>query len=278
MTQPTHDSLVADLHTPEELLATAEALLASHDPKLRRAVVLEAITALEAFVHRTVFGVLDRTMDPLLVKWLDEKTRMDFDARLGVLTPVATGRPVDRNSERWAQYKRAKEIRNRVTHSGHRVSATEAAFVLETVRAWLGHLGSTGDMALALAELKHYIESSNLAVPDEVSAVRIVRDYFGQSRAAATDIPIRGRRRADLVLKFGNYSVLVETKMVRGAKGGLEARIQEATWQAADYIREAEFTRAAVLIFCTEPIPEAYQTVRTVQEGAVSVVVIRVGP
>src|ERR1700687_4125129 len=65
----------AELHTPEELLASASALLASGETDVRRAVVLEAITALEAFVHQTIFPVLARTMDDLLVKWLDEKTR-----------------------------------------------------------------------------------------------------------------------------------------------------------------------------------------------------------
>lgn len=51
--------------------------------------MLEAITALEAYVERTIFGLLEVTMDPQLVHWLAERTRMDFDARLGVLTPVA---------------------------------------------------------------------------------------------------------------------------------------------------------------------------------------------
>ena len=50
---------IADLHTPEELLENAEILFNSDNPKMLRAAVLEAITALEAFVHVTVFGSLE---------------------------------------------------------------------------------------------------------------------------------------------------------------------------------------------------------------------------
>ena len=42
------DESSADLHSPEELLATADALVALADPQMYRAAVLEAITALEA--------------------------------------------------------------------------------------------------------------------------------------------------------------------------------------------------------------------------------------
>ena len=88
-----------DLHTPEELLAGAEALLMSTDQGLTRAVdqqlmrpvVLEAITALEAFVHDRVFTRLREHMDPTLVDWLEKKTRTDFDSRLSILAPLALG-------------------------------------------------------------------------------------------------------------------------------------------------------------------------------------------
>ncbi len=79
MTIPT-----ADLHTPEELLDNAETLLASSNPKMMRAVVLEAITALEAYVQSVVFSALGTKLDSLLVQWLEDKTKMDFDSRLSV--------------------------------------------------------------------------------------------------------------------------------------------------------------------------------------------------
>lgn len=114
----------ADLHSSEELLATAEALLALADPQMYRAAVLEAITALESYVSGTVFEQLALLMDPLLVKWLRDRTRMDFDSRLSVLAPVATGRPVDTASGLWQDYKTAKTIRNSVTHTPERASVT----------------------------------------------------------------------------------------------------------------------------------------------------------
>jgi len=49
----------AELNTPEELLAGAKALLKSITPQMRRAVVLEAITALEVFIHNKIFKILN---------------------------------------------------------------------------------------------------------------------------------------------------------------------------------------------------------------------------
>ena len=84
-------SPIADLHTPDEILENAEALLNSNNPKMFRGAILEAITALEAYVQKTVFASLENKLDPLLVKWLQEKTMMDFDTRLSLFTPIATG-------------------------------------------------------------------------------------------------------------------------------------------------------------------------------------------
>jgi hypothetical protein len=133
----------AELHTPEELLAGALALLAETDQQLMRAAVLEATTALEAYVSRTVFGVLDTIPDPRLAKWLKEKTRSDFDTRLSVLLPVATGLKIDSASDLWNRYKRGRTIRNRVTHAGLRVSRQEALDVVTNAREWLAWLQPT---------------------------------------------------------------------------------------------------------------------------------------
>jgi len=50
---------IAYLHPPEEFLVISKILFNSDNPKMLRAAVLEAITALEAFVHVTVFGSLE---------------------------------------------------------------------------------------------------------------------------------------------------------------------------------------------------------------------------
>nr|MBA3691953.1 hypothetical protein [Acidobacteriota bacterium] len=84
-------TLIAQIHTPEELLDNAETLFATGNAKMMRAAVLEAITSLEAFVQTTVFSALNNKLDPLLVQWLQDKTKMDFDSRLSILTPIAVG-------------------------------------------------------------------------------------------------------------------------------------------------------------------------------------------
>ncbi len=114
----------ADLHTPDELLANATAMFSSGDSTLFRGAILESITALEAFVHRTVFNSLQSKLDPLLVTWLDEKTRMDFGSRLSVLTPVATGLPIDKSSRFWIAYKKAKDIRKKSSTPGGKLPQT----------------------------------------------------------------------------------------------------------------------------------------------------------
>lgn len=268
------DVPTADLHTPDELLAVAQSLIAANDPKVRRAAVLEAITALEAYVERTVVGLLNTLVDPLLAKWIAERTRMDFDARLRVVTPFVLGRPVDPASDLWASYKRAKTIRNRVTHSGARVSSADAAFVVDTVRNWLAYLGSSAEVALSLQALKDHVEGHGFSVSDGRQAEMLVGDYFGDTSAllGAKD-DSASRMRPDLVLAFGGETVVVEIKLVKSTVRDLESWIAEAASQALRYANANNITRAAVVIFVRSKPPEAYRTVR-VRGGAVVVVVI----
>ncbi len=127
-------------HTPSELLETAQKLLDSRKPELYRAAILGAITALEGLVHVTVFGALESQFDPLFVDWLRDKTRFDFDSRLSPLTQVATGLPISKNSKLWNRYKKAKELRNQVTHSGRKVTLEEAKTVLSTIFEWMDYI------------------------------------------------------------------------------------------------------------------------------------------
>lgn len=77
--------------SPEEHLDGAEELVALQNPKMRRAGILEAVTALEAFGGATEFSSLENRLDLLLVELLKGKMRMDFDSHLSLLTAVATG-------------------------------------------------------------------------------------------------------------------------------------------------------------------------------------------
>jgi len=177
---------IAELYTPEELLVGAESFLSFSEPQMMRAAVLEAITALEAYVQDRIFAVLDEKLDSLLVKWLKHKTQMDFDSRLSVLTPVALNQSVDKKSRLWNDYKRAKDIRDNVTHSGSKVSPEDARFVVKTVYDWLAFLGGTAEVELSLMSFKKYIESAKIRIEREEEAINLVQQYFSLAKAAVT--------------------------------------------------------------------------------------------
>lgn len=272
------DESSADLHSPEELLATAEALVALADPQMYRAAVLEAITALEAYVSGTVFERLELLLDPLLVRWLRDRTRMDFDSRLTVLTPLATGRAVDTASELWREYKSARAIRNSVTHSGARVTQQKAVFVLTTVRRWMAFIGSTAELTVTLDGLRRYVETAHVAIRDGREAAAVVQRYFAKAprdMVVQSDALDHGHR-LDFILQFSDQRVAVEVKVLRDEAGGAEATIREATQAFAATVRRGEFARGAFVAFLRAEPPEAYRVARVVDDGDVSVVVIHI--
>lgn len=126
--------------TPAELLQTAERLFEHGDVNMYRAAILEAITALEAHVFEATFPSLQKKMAKELTDWLEEKTRMDFDTRIGILLPLAIGLKVDKKAKIWQNYKNAKEIRNKVTHSGKKVTHQQAREVINTVYEWIEYI------------------------------------------------------------------------------------------------------------------------------------------
>ena len=126
--------------TPAELLETAERLFSTEDQNMYRAAILEAITALEANVRDKAFPALQLKVGDDLTKWLEEKTRMDFETRLGLFIPLATGLKINKKDKLWSDYKKSKEIRNKVTHSGTRVTRKQARFVIDTVYEWIEYL------------------------------------------------------------------------------------------------------------------------------------------
>jgi hypothetical protein len=269
---------IAEIHAPEELLDGAEILFASANPKMMRAAVLEAITALEAFVQDVVFTALQGKLDPLLVQWLEEKTKMDFDSRLSILTPIAVGRPIAKQSSLWKSYKDAKEIRNKVTHSGRKVSADEARFVIDTVYNWLTYLGSTIELEVALLGLKRHVEQeAKASIESERDAVSLISQYFGRTKAASnlTEVSAPKRSiRADVILKFGQYTVLVETKFSRGR--ATQNIVEGAIKQASKLMHEFEIDQSAVIIFQKGELQKGYEAVHQYLDGKMYVVVIKV--
>ena len=270
---------VVDLHTPEELLDGAEVLYASANPKMMRAAVLESITALEAFLYKTVFSALKEKLDPLLVKWLEDKTRMDFESRLSVLAPVAIGRPIDKKSRLWQDYKKSKAMRNKITHSGRRVSQSEARFVIDTVYHWLAYLGSTVELEVALMCLKRYIEEARIPIQRETDAIRIIHEYFQTTKAVSGTAEVwitHGARRlvADSILEFGSYKVLIETKFSRGRS--TVTIVEQAIEQLSLLMHAANMDHGTVVIFQKGEIQLGFEAVRKYRDGSIYVVVIKV--
>lgn len=266
----------APVHTPDELLAGARHLLESGDPVMLRAVVLEAISALEAFVHQRVFAALRDKLDPLLVNWLEEKTRMDFESRLSVLTPIATGLPVVQQQELWTRYRRAKKLRNAVTHSGKVVSLIEATEVLRTVHDWLAYLASSAEVDAALAAFKREVETGGLRILNTRSASSAVANYFaGSSPAtAALDHYIGNGVRADVVLRFGERIVLIEVKFLSN-----RARIdivEGGICQLESAMQMANADRGALVVFSQNELPPGDPTFRSLARGKISVIYIQV--
>lgn len=272
----------AELHTPDELLANAKAMYDSGDEKLFRGAILESITALEAFVHRTVFISLQVKLDPLLVTWLEEKTRMDFDSRLSVLAPVATGLPINKSSDLWVAYKKAKDIRNKVVHSGRKVTANDVAMVMETVRVWLSYLASTVELETALLDLKRWVEEKTvLSIQNEAQATQLVVQFFQQTKAASATLEaeiIAGghRRRADLVLDFGPRKVLVETRFARDVKNFRNV-INDAVSQADMLRKAANIQQACVIVFVKRATVSIPSKVERYHNGEIFSVALQVG-
>jgi hypothetical protein len=271
---PRHSS--APVHTPDELLVGARRLLETDDPVVRRAAVLEAITALEAFVHQQVFAVLRERLDPLLVKWLEDKTRMDFDSRLSVLTPIATGLPVDQQADLWNRYKRAKSLRNAVTHSGRKVSVEDANGVLQTVHDWLAYLASSVEVDSALAEFKREVELGRLTITDERSASQAIANYFSRSAPAAEALELTVSRgfHADVVLRFGNRLVVIEIKFLR--TGRAWDKIVNGVKQIEGLMAQANAERGALVVFSHEALPPNESHLTTVANGKISIISVQI--
>jgi hypothetical protein len=270
----------ADLHTPDELLVNATAMFDSGDTKLFRGAILEAITALEEFVHRTVFSSLRKKLDPKLVTWLEMKTRMDFDSRLEILTPVATGLPIDKSSVLWSNYKSAKEIRNKVVHSGRKVTARDVSTVMNTVRNWLSYLSSTVELGTALLDFKRWVENSSaLSINNDAQATQLVVQFFQNTKAASAEVEAKvsiGQQLkwADVILDFGHRKVLVETKFVKNG-GHVRNVVKNAVSQVDQLRKAASIEQACIIVFLKQPTVGTSEQIEHYHNGEIFAVTIQ---
>lgn len=265
-----------NLHTPEELLAGAEYLLASSDEQLMRAAVLEALAALEWYVHETIFPLLDQKLTKSFTKWLENKTKMNFEDRLLQLVPLATDIKVNTTSPLWARFQASKRVRNSVAHSGQKITRAEARETVSMVKDWLAFLGSTAEVDLSLLGLKKYLEN-NVSIADEQEAIRIVQRYY-EKTIPNVDIEqekLLEEYKADVVLSFDTYNTLIEVKLSRISMIKMSVEQVSRMAATANTIPGRNIYRPVVIFFTEDPVPEQYKTIQKSSHG-VSLVVIRV--
>lgn len=212
-------NLLNSLHTPESLLDNAEELLKLDTPASRRAAILEAVVALESYVQSTVFTYLTSKLGCTFSDWLEQKTKMDFDARLSILTPYALGISVETQSNLWNEYKVARKIRHEVVHQGKKVSYTEARSVIDITSKWIAHIGFTIELELKLTALKDFIEKSQLTIDDDQTAKELILNSFREAKVESF-IGTNGISRAEyLRLYFGKNSILLRFRVKEGTGG-----------------------------------------------------------
>lgn len=271
----------ATFHSPEELLQTAREILAAGNPKMYRGAILESLAALEAFVQRTVFPALEARFTKDFSEWLKDKTKMDFDSRLSVLAPIATGVAMEKKSPLWSIYKQTRELRKGVVHNSQKVTKKEVEAVLKNTSDWMAYLGRTIELQTALFDLKLWVESQpTLVILTPLDAEQIVAQFFTRSKAANATLnkvfTIDGRRyEADAILEFGSRQVLVESKFIKHRK-----HFQQALDNAIRVVTHLRYVskirQACVIVFAAWKEDDVPEIVEKHQGGDIYSVVIRV--
>jgi len=266
----------AEKHSPQDLLLIADQLLSENDPNKYRAVVLEAITALECFVYQKVFGILNNNLDPLLVNWLEEKTRSDFDSRLSVFTPVATKINIDKKKNiLWVKYLKARNIRNKVAHTGKIISYEEAKEVRDTVFEWLSFLGCTSEIDMELIKLRKYYESSGTHIKNERDCESFVRDYFSKINTQK-EYRLPNGKVADLLIEYGKLTVLIEVKFHTGDEISFRKHIDSAVTQLESLLKNSGITRGVIIAFQKGEIYKGYEDLLITENGIISYITLKI--
>ena len=257
---------IASLHTPKELLEIAQELLSSENPKYYRGAVLEALAALETFVHETVFSAIRSRFSNDFSKWLEDKTKMNFDDRISILVPFATGMTVDKNSRLWNAFKKTRELRKGVVHGRRKVSKSEAETVINNTAEWMAYLGSTLEFEASLLELKRWVEAQPAGfIASGEHAERIVEQFFMRSRVASVEserwFVVDGRRyHVDVILEFGGGKLVVEVKFLRGERANTFV-LSNAIAQVERICRVTGIGQACVIIFTNNPDVKGTQAI-----------------
>ena len=265
---------IASFHTPEELLETARELLCSGNPRYYRGAALEALAALEAFVHKTVFPALAGRFPESICRFLEEKTKMDFDSRLIVLAPLATGVPVEQTSQLWKTFKEIRNLRKGVVHGSKKVTRADVERIIANTTDWINYLGQTIELEKSLMHLKRWVEEQPAPiVRTSKDAERIIADFFSRSKAADVDLdkPILAdgtHQRADAILKFGARRVIVEAKFAR-FRNNLNNIRADAIYQVDRYRKNSGIDQACVIIFLQATLPASTPAIEKHADGKI---------
>lgn len=268
------------IHAPSDLLAGAESFLEKDDPHFNRAAVLEAISALEAYVGTVIIEALKQQYEDPLIELLKEKTKMDFDSRLGILVPLATGQAVDRNGELWQNYKRCKTIRNKVTHIGSIVSQEEAKLTVKTVYDWLSFMGSTAEIDISMHSLKKAIERE----PEKYSSYGSIEfeicRFFGVTKGGNTVVgnyhkmPDGRAIESDIEVEIGNKKVVIEIRNFHD-RFSIDLQLDRATSHIRNLLYTGGFDKGVVLLLCRSEIPQKYEELIRQDKGRISIVPVK---
>lgn len=272
---------LAEFIRPEDLLENAKYLLELGEPKAKRAVVLESMTALEVYVQNKVFRVLETKRDTKFVKWLKEKTEMNFEDRLGIITPFALEIKIlkFKESDLWRRFQNARKLRNNVTHKGLEISLEEAEEVYKTVYDWLAYLESTIGLELSLYKFKQIIEESDF--PSFTELYDLENRYFYTSMAgfnlsSLTQIKYPIEVAFDLGLKFGEITISFDTKTSSGTIHDFNFHVESVIGQTRLKLRNPNIDRATIIIYHKGKIPDSFNFVRHFEDGKIYIVAIKI--
>jgi hypothetical protein len=271
----------SELLRPEDLLRNAKYLLDLRQQETIRSVILESMTALEVYIHNKVFQVLDLECDKIFVKWLKEKTNLNFDDRLGYVTPLALDEDIEafRQSDLWRRYKIARELRNAVTHKGIEVSFEEANKVYQTVYDWLAYLESSIGLELSLNEFKLKILDSRRFSIDNY--LQHLTTFFFSSKAGFNlrtfnEVSYPTELTFEWGLKFGQIVVSLGTITAEGTINDFNRLVETVIEETRIKLDSPNIDKAAIILFYNGEIPESYEFVRHFEERRIYFIALRV--
>lgn len=186
------------------------------DNNYYRSAVLEAQTALEVFIHKTIFSLLKYKVGKELKDFIKEKSRFDFDSIFKTIIPYTTNLPIDRTTDLWRHMKEVKNLRNKIVHDGISVSEKEAKKAYKSTYKLLAFL-SIAKVKQELYAYRENVKNSNEIIDSESAAeLSFKNNIINCTDDDVQDLAVTKRfsdgRKVDLVLKFGERKIVIEFK------------------------------------------------------------------